>query len=159
MEEKEKAQKIARILLATIHRLTANDDGTNSFPSSRSFQPTSNRPSPLPRNGPKVQVDQLGQDNFALGEKKLVNVARILSRRAPDTSISRRSFAPCLILFRLWEQKGEEGIADRANLEKERVRNWRIWPTSRTNGPRAGLCPEIYRLARGRQWPFLKRRV
>lgn len=116
-------------------------------------------PPPSPPNGPKVQVDQLGQDNFALGEKKLVNVARILSRRAPDTSISRRSFAPCLILFRLWEQKGEEGIADRANLEKERVRNWRIWPTSRTNGPRAGLCPEIYRLARGRQWPFLKRRV
>lgn len=43
-----------------------------------------------PRNGPQVQ---LGQDNFALGEKKLVNVARILSRPAPDTSISTRSFA------------------------------------------------------------------
>lgn len=29
--------------LAAIHCLTTNDDGTNSFPSSRSFQPTSNR--------------------------------------------------------------------------------------------------------------------
>ena len=49
----EKRRRKLRESSAAIHCLTTNDDGTNSFPSSRSFQPTFE---PIPEMGPKSNL-------------------------------------------------------------------------------------------------------